>query len=202
MPLSKVWGSESWARRPLPTGIVRRQLPSLRSTTWRNNGSSTRNGSCFEHHIHILNGEYIHGVKLKMSCYNRDQDRSVGVCCHNALGLVRRVRQIPRPIGLRIWLPVSHAPSSIVTTTPSTTGLNPLVYYLIGLKFIYIYIYIGMAFSVRGHRWPPNPPVAPQSTGGPLKNRWPLRILAHSVGRILRHLYFTNISNRLPLTTV
>ena len=68
--------------------------------------------------------------------------------------------------------------------------------------YIYIYIYIGMALFVRGHRWPPNPPVAPQSTGGPLKNRWPLQILAHSFGRILRHLYFTNIWNKSTLTTV
>ena len=30
-----------------------------------------------------------------MSCYNYDLDRSVGVCCHNAFGLVRTVRQIP-----------------------------------------------------------------------------------------------------------
>ena len=70
------------------------------------------------------------------------------------------------------------------------------------MLYIYIYIYIGMALFVRGHRWPPNPPVAPQSTGGPLKNRWPLQILAHSFGRILRHLYFTNIWNKLTLTTV
>ena len=69
-------------------------------------------------------------------------------------------------------------------------------------QHIYIYKYIGMALFVRGHRWPPNPPVAPQSTGGPLKNRWPLQILAHSFGRILRHLYFTNIWNKLTLTTV
>ena len=68
--------------------------------------------------------------------------------------------------------------------------------------YIYIYIYIGMALFVRGHRWPPNPPVAPQSTGGRLKNRWPLQILAHSFGRILHHLYFTNIWNKLTLTTV
>ena len=32
-----------------------------------------------------------------------------------------------------------------------------------------------MAFSVRGHRWPPNPPVAPQSTGGPLKIGGPFK---------------------------
>ena len=44
----------------------------------------------------------IHGVKLKTSCYNRDLDRSVGVCCHNALGLVRTVRYIPRANALGI----------------------------------------------------------------------------------------------------
>ena len=42
------------------TGIVRRQFPSLRGTTWRNNGSSTRNDSHFEHDIRILNEEYKH----------------------------------------------------------------------------------------------------------------------------------------------
>ena len=40
---------------------------------------------------------------------------------------MRTVRQIPRAIALGIWLPVSHAPSCIVTTNPSTTGLNPLI---------------------------------------------------------------------------
>ena len=48
-PIWKAWGSASRAQRPLPTGIVRRQFPSLRGTTWCNNGSSTRNSSRFEH---------------------------------------------------------------------------------------------------------------------------------------------------------
>ena len=48
-----------------------------------------------------------------MSCYSH--------------GLVRTVHQIPRPIGLGIWLPVSHTPSCIVTTNPSRTGLDPLI---------------------------------------------------------------------------
>ena len=39
---------------------------------------------------------------------------------------MRTVRQIPRANALGIWLPVSHAPSCIVTTNPSTTGLSPL----------------------------------------------------------------------------
>ena len=72
-PMLKAWGSASRAQRPLTTGIVRRQFPSLRGTTWRNNGRSAWNGSSFEYicafYAEITN---IHGVKLKMSCYNRD----------------------------------------------------------------------------------------------------------------------------------
>ena len=72
-PIWKAWGSASRAQRPLPTGIVRRQFPSLRGTTWRNKGRSAWNGSRFEHicafYVEITN---IQGVKLKMSCYNRD----------------------------------------------------------------------------------------------------------------------------------
>ena len=48
------------------------------------------------------------------------------MCCYSALGLVWTVPQIQRPLGRGIWLPVSHAPSCIVTTNPSRTGLNPL----------------------------------------------------------------------------
>ena len=69
----KAWGSVSRAHRPLTTGNVRRQFPSLRGTTWRNNGRSAWNGSRFVHkcafYVEITN---IHGVKLKMSFYNRD----------------------------------------------------------------------------------------------------------------------------------
>ena len=39
----------SRAQRPLTTGIVRRQFPSLRGTTWLNIGGSAWNGSPFEH---------------------------------------------------------------------------------------------------------------------------------------------------------
>ena len=53
--------------------LLRRQFPSLRGPTWRNNGRSAWNGSRFEHicafYAEITN---IHRVKLKMSCYNRD----------------------------------------------------------------------------------------------------------------------------------
>ena len=48
-PIWKAWGSASRAQRPLPTGIVRRQFPSLRGTTWRNKGRSAWHGSRFEH---------------------------------------------------------------------------------------------------------------------------------------------------------
>ena len=122
----KAWGWASWAQRPL-TGRVRRQFPSLRGTAWQNNGRSTWKGSRFQHirafYVEITS---IHGVKLNMSCYNRDKHRSVGVSCPNALGLVRTVRQIPRVNALGIWLPVSHTPSCIGTTNPSRAGLNPL----------------------------------------------------------------------------
>ena len=125
-PILKAWGSASRAQRPLTTVIVKRQLPSLRGTTSRNNGKSAWNGSRFEHicafYVEITN---IHVVKLKISCYNRDLDRSVWVCCPNALGLVRTVRQIARANALGIWLPVSHAPLCI-GTNPSKTGRNPL----------------------------------------------------------------------------
>ena len=72
-PIWKACGSASRAQCPLMTGIVRRQFPSLRGTTWRNNGRSAWNGSPFEHirafYVEITN---IDGMKLKMSCYNRD----------------------------------------------------------------------------------------------------------------------------------
>ena len=76
-------------------------------------------------------------MKLKMSCYNHDQNQSVRVCCPNAHGLVRTVRQIPRPIGLGIWLPVSHAPSCIGTKKPPRTGLNPLNWAYVSYKIFY-----------------------------------------------------------------
>ena len=72
-PILQAWGSTSQAQHPLATGIERRQFPSLRGTTWCNNGRSAWNGSRFEHicafFMEITN---IHRVKLKMSCYNHD----------------------------------------------------------------------------------------------------------------------------------
>ena len=63
MPILKAWGSASRAQRPL----------TLRGTTWRNNERCAWNGPRYEHicafYVEITN---IHGVKLKMSCYNRD----------------------------------------------------------------------------------------------------------------------------------
>ena len=50
----------------------------------------------------------------------------LSVFCHNALGFVQKVHQIPQPIGRGIWLPVLNSPSCIVTTNPFRTGLNPL----------------------------------------------------------------------------
>ena len=54
-PIIKVWGRAPRAQRPLMTGNV---TPVVRSTTWRNNDSSTRNGSRFEYRIRILRGKY------------------------------------------------------------------------------------------------------------------------------------------------
>ena len=34
---------------------------------------------------------------------------------------------------------------------------------------------LGMSLFVRGHRWPPRPPVAPSKNGGPLKNGDPFK---------------------------
>ena len=63
----------------------------------------------------------IHQVKLKISCYNRDSNWFVRVCCHNAVGLVLTVQQIPRPNGLGISLSVSHTPPWLWEQTPSET---------------------------------------------------------------------------------
>ena len=96
-PIWKAWGSASRAQRLLTTGIARRQFPSLRGTTWRSNGRSAWNGSGFEHtrafYVEMIN---IHG--MKMSCYNPDEDWSVGVCSPNAFGLVRNRKSNPEGV--------------------------------------------------------------------------------------------------------
>ena len=50
----KLWGSASRAQRPLKTGIVSRQFPFLRGTTWRNNRSSKWNSSRREPEIRFF----------------------------------------------------------------------------------------------------------------------------------------------------
>ena len=44
----------------LDDGIVRQQFPDAKGATWRNNGSSTRNGSRFDLDDRHLSGEYGH----------------------------------------------------------------------------------------------------------------------------------------------
>ena len=53
MPTLKVWSSGSGHESPLTTGILKRRFPLLSGTTWRNTGSSTWNGSRFEHNIRL-----------------------------------------------------------------------------------------------------------------------------------------------------
>ena len=70
-PIWKAWSSASRAQRPLPTGIVRRQFPSLRGTTWRNKGRSAWNDSRFEHicafYVEITNIKVIIVIKTDLS---------------------------------------------------------------------------------------------------------------------------------------
>ena len=68
----------------------------------------------------------IHGVKLKMSCYNRDKDRFWRGLLSQCTRACANSMSNPSGYTLGIWLPVSHAPSCIGTTNPSRTGLNPL----------------------------------------------------------------------------
>ena len=69
-------------------------------------------------------------MQLKISCYNCDCDRSTGVCCHNALGLVRRVPRIPRPNGLGIWLPRRTRPRARWQQASPELVLIPWLHYL------------------------------------------------------------------------
>ena len=45
-----------------------------------------------------------------------------------------------------IWLPVSQAPSYIVKTTPSRTGLNPLIKVHVNDTFLYNWLWIYFAY--------------------------------------------------------
>ena len=119
----KVWSVGSRAQRPLPKGIVRHKFPSLSDTTWRNNGSSTQNGLRFEHHIRLTFTRW--NWKCHVIIVNKADLSGLVVTMHS--GLCEQYVKIPRPIGLGIWLPVSHAPSCIVTTNPSRAGFNPLI---------------------------------------------------------------------------
>ena len=112
MLILKAWGSDSRAQRPLTTGIVRRQFPSLRGTTWRNSGRSTWNG------LIALStyAPFTWRLLTFMGC---------NLFCHVIIfrGLLSQCTQA---CALGIWLLVSHAPFSIGTTNPSRTGLKPL----------------------------------------------------------------------------
>ena len=66
-----VCDSPSRAPRALTTGIVSRKFPSLRCTTWRNNGGSARNGSPFGQRISLLSVENTN-IQWKMPWNNRD----------------------------------------------------------------------------------------------------------------------------------
>ena len=114
-----MWDSTPRAQRPLTTSVVKRQFPSLRDIPWRNNGvceTALASSTIFAFYAENTN---IHGVKCKLLWCNRVWDRSVGFCCHSALGFVRTVRPILQPKGPRIRRPVSRAPPCIVITNLS-----------------------------------------------------------------------------------
>ena len=117
-PILKVQGSALWAQHPLTAGSVRRQFPSLRNTTWRNNGSSTRNGFRFEYHIRILRGESWHSLgeieNIMLSSWLRPTCR----CLLSQYSLMRTVREIPQPNGLGIWLPIRTRHRALSQQTP------------------------------------------------------------------------------------
>ena len=79
-PILKAWGSTSRAQRPLTTGIVRRQFPSLRGTTWRNNGRSAA----------LASSTYAPFTRRLLTFTGCNWK------CHVIIGLVRTVRQIHR----------------------------------------------------------------------------------------------------------
>ena len=112
----KVQGIASRAQRPL-TALWDNNFPSLRGDTWRNNGSSTRNGSRFDLDDRHLSGEYGHPwgeiKNVMLWLWLRP-------ICRGLLSQCTRASANGYAVG--IWLPVSHAPSCIVTTR---AGLNP-----------------------------------------------------------------------------
>ena len=122
----KVQSIASRAQRPLTTALWNNNFPSLRGAPWRNNGSSTRNGSRFDLDDRHLSEEYGHPwgeiknvmfwLWLKPIC--RGLLSQCTRACANSTSN-------PSGYAVGIWLPVSHAPSCIVTTNPSRAGLNP-----------------------------------------------------------------------------
>ena len=115
----------------LDDGIVRQQFPVAKGATWRNNGSSTRNGSRFDLDDRHLSGEYGHPwgeiKNVMLWLWLRPICRGLLSQCTRACA---NSTSNPSGYAVGIWLPVSHAPSCIVTTNPSTAGLNPTSNYL------------------------------------------------------------------------
>ena len=142
-----MWGSTSWAQHPLLTGTVRQQFLSGAPRDITMGVACEMDLNSSTKFIFWIENTNVQEVKLKMSCYNRDQDWSVGVYCRNTLRLVWTVRQIPRHISHGIWLLVSHMPSCIVTTNPSRISLNPLSNFmmpLVSLKWQYSIVNCGL----------------------------------------------------------
>ena len=116
-PIFKAWGGASRAQHPLTasmaTGIAKRR-PAVKGhhVTYQLEEHTKlapprASYSPFNWRIVAFTG------CNKKACYNRDEDRSIGFCCQNALGLMRSVRPIPRPNGLFRTRPraLSQAPS-------------------------------------------------------------------------------------------
>ena len=72
------------------------------------------------------------------------------------------------------FMSVSNTLSYLLVVLCCYRGIGSPQYSLSYLKWIALLswlpnIYIWMALFVRGHRWPPNPPVAPSKIGGPFQ---------------------------------
>ena len=125
-PILKVWGSASRARRSLTTDIVA-TIPFLNGHRmmyqWEKHAkrlSLRAPYSPFKWRILTFTGW---NKKCHVIVLIKTDLSGFVVTMH---GLVRTVKPIPRPNGLGIGLPISHAPSCVVTTNPSKTGLDPL----------------------------------------------------------------------------